>query len=538
MANKYRDHYINELTKSVGEEVRIAGFVENIRDHGGVIFVDVRDFTGVLQVVSNDDSIFDGITRESSITILGTIRDRKEEDYNDKIANVYASLGWNVLMVKNGDKVSEIDKAIESAKRAKLPTLIIANTILGKYSTYEDTNKIHGKLDKEDLRTIREKLKGGLPFTIDEDNLNALRKEVKTRNQLAYSDWYKDYEECIKSMNEKSIDNLNDLINNEDIVLNLEKVIDKEKLFLDKPMRDINFQVMNVISAFVDKFIGGSADLANSTKTYLKNGEDFSADNYKGKNIEFGVRENAMGAILNGLALTNFKVFGSTFLAFADNMKPSIRSSAIMNLPVTYIFTHDSIRIGADGKTHQPIEQLAMLRSIPNLDVYRPCDYKELIGSWQLILKNKRPAALIVAKNPTESYKFTSIEETELGAYVISEVKTRLDVILIASGSEVTLAMKLKHELLKNFIEARVVSMPNINAFFKQSSEYQNQVLPKGYKRMVIEFSNDPTLYRLVKNENDIININKFGKSGTEEEILSEFELDIPSIIIKIKNNI
>ena len=461
-----------------------------------------------------------------------------DKDYNDKIANVYASLGWNVLMVKNGDKVSEIDKAIESAKRAKLPTLIIANTILGKYSTYEDTNKIHGKLDKEDLRTIREKLKGGLPFTIDEDNLNALRKEVKTRNQLAYSDWYKDYEECIKSMNEKSIDNLNDLINNEDIVLNLEKVIDKEKLFLDKPMRDINFQVMNVISAFVDKFIGGSADLANSTKTYLKNGEDFSADNYKGKNIEFGVRENAMGAILNGLALTNFKVFGSTFLAFADNMKPSIRSSAIMNLPVTYIFTHDSIRIGADGKTHQPIEQLAMLRSIPNLDVYRPCDYKELIGSWQLILKNKRPAALIVAKNPTESYKFTSIEETELGAYVISEVKTRLDVILIASGSEVTLAMKLKHELLKNFIEARVVSMPNINAFFKQSSEYQNQVLPKGYKRMVIEFSNDPTLYRLVKNENDIININKFGKSGTEEEILSEFELDIPSIIIKIKNNI
>ena len=461
-----------------------------------------------------------------------------DKDYNDKIANVYASLGWNVLMVKNGDKVSEIDKAIESAKRAKLPTLIIANTILGKYSTYEDTNKIHGKLDKEDLRTIREKLKGGLPFTIDENNLNALRKEVKTRNQLAYSDWYKDYEECIKSMNEKSIDNLNDLINNEDIVLNLEKVIDKEKLFLDKPMRDINFQVMNVISAFVDKFIGGSADLANSTKTYLKNGEDFSADNYKGKNIEFGVRENAMGAILNGLALTNFKVFGSTFLAFADNMKPSIRSSAIMNLPVTYIFTHDSIRIGADGKTHQPIEQLAMLRSIPNLDVYRPCDYKELIGSWQLILKNKRPAALIVAKNPTESYKFTSIEETELGAYVISEVKTRLDVILIASGSEVTLAMKLKHELLKNFIEARVVSMPNINAFFKQSSEYQNQVLPKGYKRMVIEFSNDPTLYRLVKNENDIININKFGKSGTEEEILSEFELDIPSIIIKIKNNI
>jgi len=461
-----------------------------------------------------------------------------DKDYNDRIANMYVSLGWDVLVVKNGEKVSEIDKAIEAAKRSKMPTLIIVNTILGKYSAYENTNKIHGKLDKTDLEGIREKLKGTGRFTIDEDNLNALRKEVKTRNQLAYQDWYNDYEICTKEMNEKQIDNLNDLINGEDIILNLEKVIDKEKLFLDKPMRDINFQIMNVISAFVDRFIGGSADLANSTKAYLKNGGDFSADNYMGKNISFGVRENAMGAILNGLALTNFRVFGSTFLTFADNMKPSIRNSAIMNLPVTYIFTHDSIRIGQDGVTHQPVEQLAMLRTIPNLDVYRPCDYKELIGAWQLILKNNRPSALIIAKNPTESYKYTSSEETALGGYVISEVKSRLDVILIASGAEVTLAMQLKHELLKSFIEARIVSMPNVNEFLKQPAEYQNQVLPKGYKRMVIEFSNDPTMYKLVKSNDDIINVTKFGKSGTEEELLTEYELDIPSIVIKIKNNI
>ena len=461
-----------------------------------------------------------------------------DRDYNDKIANMYVSLGWEVLVIKNGDKVSEIDKAIEAAKRSKLPTLIIVNTILGKNSAYENTNKIHGKLDKTDLEEIREKLKGEKPFTIDEANLYALRKEVKTRNQLAYQDWYSDYEACVKEMNEKQIDNLNDLINGEDILLNLERVIDKGKLFLDKPMRDINFQIMNVISAFVDRFMGGSADLANSTKAYLKNGGEFTADNYKGKNISFGVRENAMGAILNGLALTNFRVFGSTFLTFADNMKPSIRSSAIMNLPVTYIFTHDSLRIGADGVTHIPVEQLAMLRTIPNLDVYRPCDYKELIGAWQLILKNKRPSALVVAKNPTESYKYTSVEETALGGYVISEVKSRLDVILIASGAEVTLAMQLKHELLKSFIEARIVSMPNVNEFLKQSIEYQNQVLPKGYKRMVLEFSNDPTMYKLVKSNEDIINVTKFGKSGTEEELLTEYELDIPSIIIKIKNNI
>lgn len=461
-----------------------------------------------------------------------------DKDYNNKIAEMYLALGWEVLSVKDGNKVSEIDKALETANKSKQPVLIIVNTTLGKYSEYENTNKIHGHLEEEDLRQIRIKLQGGEPFTIDEDNLYHLRKMVKERNKNMYEDWYEDYKAITSTLNDKDLEQLNDFLNDEEILLNLDKVIDYDKLFLDKPMRDINFQVMNVISAFIDRFLGGTADVAASTKTYLKNGGDFSEENYKGKNIRFGVRENAMGAILNGLALTNFRCFGATFLTFADYLKPSLRNTAIMNLPVTYIFTHDTFLIGQDGTTHQPVEQLAMLRSIPNLDVYRPCDYKELIGSWNLILKNKRPAALIISKERTESYKYTSVEETALGGYVISEVKNRLDLILIASGSEVTRAMKLKQELLKNFIEARIVSMPNIDLFFKQSKEYQNQVLPKGYKRMVLEFSNDPKLYRLVKNEEDLINIDRFGKSGTPDELLSEFELDIASIVIKIKNSL
>lgn len=460
------------------------------------------------------------------------------KDYNDKIADMYTALGWDVLMVKNGDKLSEIDKALTAANKNKLPTLIIVNTILGKYSQYENTSKIHGKLDSEDLTHIRETLKCGSPFTIDEEALHTLRKEVKKRNESMYDEWYQDYQAYVNKHSDNEVEKLDDLLNDENIILDLDKVIDKEKLFLDKPMRDINFQVMNVISAFIDKFIGGTADLLTSTKTYLKKGGNFTKDNYLGKNIDFGVRENAMGAILNGIALTGFRPFGSTFLTFADYLKPSIRNSAIMNLPVTYIFTHDTLLIGQDGVTHQPIEQLAMLRTIPNFDVYRPCDYKELIGSWELVLKNKKPSAIVISKYPTESFKFTSSDETAYGGYVISEVKSRLDVILIASGSEVTLAMKIKQELLKNFIEARIVSMPNINEFFKQSAEYQNQVLPKGYKRMVIELSNDPTLYKLVKSDEDIINIREFGKSGTKEELIDEFELDLSSIIIKIKNNI
>ena len=460
------------------------------------------------------------------------------KDYNEKIANMFVSLGWEVLEVKNGEHIAEIDKALETANHSKLPTLIVVNTVNTKNSIYENLSKVHGRLDKADLEEIRLKLKGNLPFTIDESNLEALRKEVKSRNQLAYQDWCADYKKYIENVGEKSLDKLNDYINNDNIILDLDRIIDKEKLFLDKSMCDINFQIMNVISTFIDKFIGGTADLTNITKTYLKNGGNFTSSNYQGKNISFGVRENAMGAILNGLALSNFRPFGSTYLTLADNLKPSLRSSAMMNLPVTYIFTHDSIRAFPDGKPYQPVEQLAMLRSIPNLDVYRPCDYKELIGAWSEILKSRKPTALVIAKNPTESYKFTSSEETALGGYVISEVKNRLDVILIASGSEVTLAVTLKRELLKNFIEARVVSMPNINAFFRQSKEYQNQVLPKGYKRMVVEFSNDPNMYRLVKSEDDIINVGRFGKSATEEELLNELELDIQSLVIKIKNNI
>ena len=497
----------------------------------------------LMEGITYEAASFAGENKLNNLIVLydankTTLDGSLDKDYNQRISEMYVALGWEVISVKDGNKVSEIDKALDAANKSKKPVLIVVNTVIGKYSEYENTNRIHGKLDEEDLHQIRTKLKGEEPFCINEDNLEMLRRNVKKRNQSVYEEWYEDYKMYLETLDEKQQDELNDYLNDEEILLNLDKVIDKEKLFLDKPMRDINFQVMNVISAFIDRFIGGTADVSSSTKTYLKNGGNFGPSNYKGKNISFGVRENAMGAMLNGIALTNFRCFGSTYLTFADYLKPSIRNTAIMNLPVTYIFTHDTILIGQDGITHQPVEQLAMLRSIPNLDVYRPCDYKELIGSWNLILKNKRPSALVVSKNPTESYKYTSIEETSLGGYVISEVKNRLDLILIASGSEVTLAMKIKQELLKNFIEARIVSMPNINNFFKQSKEYQNQVLPKGYKRMVLELSNDPNVYRLVKNEEDIINVKSFGKSGTQDEILQEFELDISSIIIKIKNNL
>lgn len=460
-----------------------------------------------------------------------------DNTFDEDVLGRFSSMNWNTIEVKNGDSVGDISNAIEKAKKSNKPTIIKINTILGKYSKYEGTNKIHSNLEQEDLSNIRTLLKGTGEFTYDEEVRNTLLKFIKDGTEDYYRQWYNEYEMYIANATDSEKDNLNLVIENDKIILDIGAVIDISKIFEDKAMRDINYQIMNVIASFIPNFMGGSADLVCSTKTYLKGKKEFTYDNYQGRNINFGVREHLMGAILNGLALSNIRSFGSTFLAFSDYIVPSIRMSAMMKLPVTYIFTHDSIRVGEDGATHQPIEQLGTLRSMPNLNVFRPADYKELIGSWNYILKEAKPSALILPRGHNETMKHTSIDKTLRGGYIISEVKTRLDLILIASGSEVELAMKIKEELLKNYIEARVVSMPNINLFLKQDKDYFEQVLPRGYRRMAIELSNDPNWYRLV-NQEDFIGVQDFGKSGKEEDILSYFELDLSNLIIRIKNSL
>ena len=456
----------------------------------------------------------------------------------ENIPDRFASMNWEVIVVKDGENIGEISNAIEKAKKSKKPVLIEIKTKLGKYSKYEGTNRIHSNLDKEDLEQIRIKLKGGPAFTYSEEDRNAALKFIKDGTEDYYREWYSEYEMYIANSSDEEKDRINLVIENEKISLDIDAVVDASKIFEDKTMRDINYQIMNVIGTFIPNFMGGSADLFCSTKTYLKGKEEFSVDNYAGRNINFGVRENLMGAILNGLALTNIRSYGSTFLAFSNYMMPSIRMSAMMDLPVTYIFTHDSIRVGEDGPTHEPIEQLGILRSIPNLSVYRPADYKELIGSWTNILKEGKPAVLILPRGHNNTMKYTNPKKIERGGYIISEVKTRLDVILIATGSEVELAMNIKEELLKNYIEARVVTMPNMNLFLKQDRDYIEQVFPSGYRRMVIELSNDPNWYRFITSDEDFIGVTTYGKSGTEKEVMNFFELDMMDLVIKIKNNL
>ena len=470
----------------------------------------------------------------NEITLDGELEKSSIENVTER----FRAMDWDVITVKNGESVGEISSAIEKAKKSRKPVLIEVQTTIGKFSKYEGTNRIHSNLEKDDLEEIREKLKVGKAFEIDETVRNNVLKFIKEGTSDYYKDWYTEYEMFIANAIDSEKDALDLVVEKDKIVLDIEAVIDSSKIFEDKTMRDINYQIMNVISSFIPTFVGGSADLVTSTKTFLKGKKDFNIDDYSGKNISFGVRENAMAAIMNGLALTNLRPFGSTFLVFSDYMKPSIRMSAMMNLPVTYIFTHDSIRVGEDGATHQPIEQLGALRSIPNFTVYRPCDYKELIGSWSNILKEGKPAALVLPRGHNDTLKHSSAKKVARGGYIVSEVKTKLDVILIASGSEVDLAMQLKDELLKNYIEARVVSVPNLNIFLKQEKEYQEQVLPRGYRRMVVELSNDSNWYRLIKSEDDFIGVNSFGKSGKEKDVLSYFELDMTDLVIRIKNSL
>ena len=458
--------------------------------------------------------------------------------FTEDIEIRFEALDFNIINVKNGDDYKEISKAIKQAKKADRPSIIICNTIIGEDSKLEGTNKVHGKpLEKDDLAAIKAKYKiTREPFEVRKDVLDYLQNYVNKRVSKKYLDWQEEYTN-IKEEN-SNLHAMVNLLERNAFVIDFDDTKFKISDEYREALRESNHKIMNFISPKSPFFLGGSADLSSSCKTNLDKSTIQSEKNPVGKNIYFGVREHAMGAILNGMALSNLKVFGSTFLAFSDYLKPAIRMSALMNLPVTYIFTHDSILVGQDGATHEPVEQLAMLRSIPNFHVYRPADYKELIGCWNEILENASPSALILPRGHVETQEFTNPAGIKYGAYIISEVKKSLDVILIASGSEVELAMNLKEELVKNYIEARVVTVPCLENFLAQEEDYKSEVLPDGYRKVAIEFSNDSTWYKILDKDDDFIHVSEFGKSGCEEDVLKDLELDIPSLVMRIKNDI
>ncbi len=457
------------------------------------------------------------------------------KSFNEDVLKRFDAMGWHTDKVSDGNNPILIDMAISKAKGIiDKPSFIEIKTIIGKDSLLQGTNKVHGSpLTKEDIRQIKDKLK------IDTDlfsNISTLRKEmanfIRIRVTHDKKKWETKYNAYINSCDEDTKRFLESL--KEDKRYDITRLF-KDRIFDDDELRNINGKVMNVIANNYPAFLGGSADLSSSTKTYLEKFADFSSDNYSGKNFWFGVREHAMGAFINGLALSGLRPFASTFLAFSDYQKPAIRMASLMNLPSTFVFTHDSVMIGEDGPTHEPIEQLPMLRSIPNHYVYRPCDANEIIGSWQTILNNDKPSSIILSRSKCKNLDVTDPLSVKKGAYIIRKENKKLFGIIIATGSEVSLALDIAEKLSLKGMELRVVSMPCMELFEQQSNNYKEEVLPIGYKTFVIERSSKFGWHKYVYNDKYIMGLDEFGYSGKSEDVLSKLKLDDESIAKRIE---
>lgn len=471
------------------------------------------------------------ILDSNKVTLDGSLKDSFDED----ILKRFEAMGWYTQVVADGNNSLLIDMAINKAKRCKgQPSFIEVKTVIGKGSLLQGTNKVHGgTLTKEDIRQLRVKL------SVDTDlfkNIRSLRKEmanfIRIRVMHDKKKWEVKYNAYLNTCDSDTKRFLLSL--NEDKRYDVTKLFN-DALFDDDELRNINSKVMNIIADNYPCFLGGSADTASSCKTYLKSFDDFNSTSLNGKNIRYGVREHAMGAITNGIALSGLRPFASTFLAFSDYLKPSIRMSSLMNIPSIFVFTHDSVNIGEDGPTHQPVEQLAMLRSIPNFYVYRPCDANEVIGSWHTALNNDKPSSIVISRNKVVNLSTTDPLMVKKGAYIVRKEKKKLFGIIIATGSEVALAIDIAEKLSRKNMEIRVVSMPCTRLFNEQPQSYKDEILPIGYKTFVIERASKFGWHKYVYNDKYIMGIDEFGYSGKEEDVLKKLKLDDDTIYKRIE---
>lgn len=459
-----------------------------------------------------------------------------DKSSKDNVIQKYINMGWEVDFVAEGNELREIDKAIERAKVNKKPTLIEIKTVIGRGSFNEGKNLVHGKpLSTEDLINIRKKYNIDTnTMEITEDAVNFVRKTISSRMNNKYNNWQQDIEIARNTIKSEKLNKILDFIQNRIDDLEFSSSSFKVQSDYNEELRESNSKIMNIVSERSLFFLGGSADLSSSCHTALYKDIDNSRKERTGRNINFGVREHAMGAILNGMSLTGLRVYGSTFLTFADYLKPAIRMTAQMNLPVTYIFTHDSVTIGKDGPSHQPIEQLAMLRTTPNLIVIRPADINEVIGSWDYIVNNKKPVALVLSKDEAHILAGTSGEYVKYGAYIVRKETSRLDAVLVSTGLDLTNTYLVSAELRNKGIDTRVVSMPSVELFLSQPIDYQNQVIPPNVKVITVEASSTLPWYRFAS-KNCAIGIDEFGVSGKKEEVLKKLHFDYDSLLNKIE---
>lgn len=459
---------------------------------------------------------------------------KTSDSFNENIAMRFISQGWNVITVEDGNNYELISKAIEEAKKQdEKPTLIEVKTTIGKYSKLEGTNKVHGAvLDDDDITSIKEKLDiRDIPFAVSQNIMDEFQWIINKR--------------C-HNLNEKfnnKLEGLDEEIRNElNYFMNDDKAIKVKELFYDAPeekkeaTRVTSYKLLNAIVKDKPYLIGGSADLFGANKTYIEDGGNFNRDNYLGKNIYYGVRENAMGAISNGLALCGFRPYLSTFMAFSDYLKPSLRLSCLMNLPNIFIFTHDSISVGEDGPTHQPIEQLLTLRAMPNLDVFRPADANEVIGTYKAVFeKQSGPSVISLSRNTVPILEETKANEVEKGGYIALETRNKPVGIIMSSGEELHLALEVAKRLMVKGIEVRVVSIPNLGRFLRQDAEYIENVLPVEVRKIAIEAVSSMSWNKLIYNSKYLITLDEFGSSGKKDDVYKKYGFDVDTLEEKIE---
>ncbi|MED5047086.1 transketolase [Bacillus siamensis] len=465
--------------------------------------------------------------------------------FSENVKQRFESMNWEVLYVEDGNNIAELTAAIEKARQNdKKPTLIEVKTTIGFGSPNRaGTSGVHGApLGLEESKLTKE----AYAWTFEEDfyvpeevyaHFNEAVKEAGAKKEQEWNEQFAAYKEKYPELAEQlSLGMKGELPNDWDQEV---PVYEKGSSLAS---RASSGEVLNGIAKKIPFFVGGSADLAGSNKTTIKNAGDFTAKDYAGKNFWFGVREFAMGAALNGMALHGgLRVFGGTFFVFSDYLRPAIRLASLMGLPVTYVFTHDSIAVGEDGPTHEPIEQLASLRALPNLSVIRPADGNETAAAWKLAVQSQdHPTALVLTRQnlPTiDQQAEEAYAGVEKGAYTVSKAKTDSpDALLLATGSEVGLAIEAQAKLADENIHVSVVSMPSWDRFEKQSAEYKNSVLPPNVtKRLAIEMGSSFGWGKFTGLEGDVLAIDRFGASAPGETIMKEYGFTAENVADRVK---
>lgn len=465
----------------------------------------------------------------NDVTIDGSVNLSNKEN----IAKKFKAMGWNVIKCRKGNDFYACSRAIARAKKSDKPTLVIFKTTIGIGTDKEGTSSIHGvALNSEELKTFNKKLGIEESFYIPNDVRDYCMSSSR-RGKLNHEKWNQDLAVYATS--------------NPDLYRQFVNFFDRKRVDIDKLVRssykweglsgrELNHIILNEFASKLPQLIGGTADLMHSTGAYIENGGHYNTGNRRGRNIHFGVREHAMSAIVNGISLyEDFIPFCSTFLSFANYMYPSIRLACSMKLNVIYFFTHDSIFVGQDGISHQPIEQLSQLRSFIGLKVFRSCDANELLAGYDYALTNNGPIAFVLSRQPMGVVDGL-YDEARQGGYIIKPAQKEAEVVIFATGSEVKLALNVAKELEKKH-SVSVVSMPCIELFEEQTQAYKNKVLQKSAKlRVAIEASNDKIWHKYVGENGMIIGVNDYQGSGKGEEVYSKAgfnEKDIVKAITK-----